>query len=115
MTGVEYQKKAMRTASELTRGALIMNGVMGLCGEAGECIDLVKKSSFQGHDLDEGKLIDELGDVLWYCAILAEGIGTTIDAVMEHNIAKLKKRYPDGFDADKSVHRTEREEEDDGR
>lgn len=60
MTGAEYQKLAMRTASDLDTYGLILNGVMGLNGEAGECIDIVKKHLFQGHKLDEAKLIDEL-------------------------------------------------------
>ena len=59
MTGTEYQRKAMRTAQGLTEWDLLLNGVMGLCGEAGECIDLVKKYRFQGHQLDQEKLKDE--------------------------------------------------------
>ena len=79
MTGYEYQEKALRTANKLTRSELILNGVMGLNGEAGECIDLVKKHLFQGHNLDERKLKDELSDVLWYVAITCEGLGITMD------------------------------------
>ncbi len=105
MTGTEYQKAAMRTAKDLDGFALVLNGVMGLNGESGECIDLVKKHMFQGHSLDEEKLLDELSDVLWYAAILAEGLGVTLDAVMEHNIQKLQKRYPAGFDPARSQNR----------
>lgn len=107
MTGTEYQMKAMRTASSLDKDALVLNGVMGLNGEAGECIDIVKKHLFQGHALDREKLIDELSDTLWYAAILAEGIGTTLDDVMQHNVDKLMRRYPEGFDAERSIHREE--------
>ena len=107
MTGIEYQQKAMRTASESTESELILNGVMGLNGEAGECIDIVKKHLFQGHELNQGKLLDELSDVMWYVAITCQGIGTTLDTVMEHNIEKLKKRYPDGFSCERSLHRNE--------
>lgn len=105
MTGNEYQKKALRTANGRKQSDLIVNGVMGLNGEAGECIDIVKKHLFQGHALDRDKLIDELGDVLWYIAITCEGLGTTMDDVMEHNIEKLMKRYPEGFDTERSIHR----------
>ena len=105
MTGAEYQKLAMRTASDLDTCGLILNGVMGLNGEAGECIDIVKKHLFQGHDLDKEKLIDELSDVLWYAAITSEGLGVTLDDVMRHNVEKLQKRYPDGFSAERSIHR----------
>lgn len=102
MTGTEFQLAALRTAGDKN---LLLNGVMGLNGEAGECIDLVKKHLFQGHELDCDALLDELGDVLWYAAITCESIGITLDDVMAHNVEKLRKRYPDGFDAKRSVHR----------
>lgn len=105
LTGPEFQALAMRTASGLDADGLILNGVMGLNGEAGECIDVVKKHLFQGHKLDEAKLIDELSDVLWYAAITCEGLGVTLDDVMRHNVEKLQKRYPDGFSAERSIHR----------
>lgn len=105
MTGTEYQKKAMRTASEKNKMDLLENGVMGLCGEAGECIDIVKKYLYQGHKLDKLKLKDELGDVLWYVAITCQALGITLDDVMEHNVKKLLLRYPDGFEAERSIHR----------
>lgn len=105
MTGAEYQKLAMRTASDLDTYGLILNGVMGLNGEAGECIDIVKKHLFQRHELDKEKLIDELSDVLWYAAITSEGLGVTLDDVMRHNVEKLQKRYPNGFSAERSIHR----------
>lgn len=105
MTGTQYQKLAMRTASSLSKDQLLLNGVMGLCGEGGECIDIMKKHLFQGHPLDADELLDELSDVLWYAAIVAEGLGTTLDAVAEHNVEKLRRRYPDGFDPERSIHR----------
>ena len=105
MTGKEYQVKAMRTASSLSRENLLLNGVMGLNGEAGECIDLMKKTMFQGHELDKEKLLDELGDILWYVGITCEGLGITMDEAMTHNIEKLMKRYPDGFSVERSIYR----------
>lgn len=105
MTGTEYQQKAMRTASEKSKMDLLENGVMGLCGEARECIDVVKKYLYQGHKLDKLKLKDELGDVLWYAAITCQALGITLDDVMEHNVKKLLLRYPDGFEAERSIHR----------
>lgn len=105
MTGTEFQEKAMRTAATSDSDKLLLNGVMGLNGESGECIDVLKKYLFQGHELDEEKLMDELSDVMWYAAITATGLGVTLDEVMEHNVEKLKNRYPDGFDKDRSIHR----------
>ena len=102
----EYQKLALRTASEASKQNLILDGVMGLCGEAGECIDIVKKHMFLGHELNKQKLIDEASDCLWYLAVIASGLGVTLEDIANHNVEKLKARYPDGFDFDKSVNRS---------
>lgn len=103
----DYQKKALRTAGDSEPKKLLLNGVMGLAGEAGECIDLMKKHLFQGHDLDREKLKDELSDVLWYVAAVASGLEIELDEVAVHNVNKLIKRYPEGFDADRSINRDE--------
>ena len=106
MTGNEYQKLAMTTLNpELTQKDILVNGVMGLCGESGETIDIVKKHLHQGHPLDREKLIKELGDIAWYLAETAYALDVSLDEVLERNIAKLKARYPDGFDTEKSIHR----------
>lgn len=101
----EYQKLCMRTANKLDGFKLIVNGAMGLCGEAGEVIDLVKKWVFQGHELYKEDVEEELGDVLRHAAILCEGIGTTMEEVMQKNIEKLKRRHPDGFEVERSANR----------
>lgn len=107
MTANNYQQAALRTADADTPGDLLMNGVMGLNGEAGECIDMVKKAVFQGHKLDFEKLAEELGDVAWYLAVTAHSIGYDLETILKMNVKKLKKRYPDGFDADRSINRKE--------
>jgi len=106
MTINEYQQLAMTTLNPTldTRDVLI-NGVMGLCGEAGEAIDLVKKHLAQGHPLDREALIGELGDVAWYIAETAHALGVPLEEVLARNIAKLKARYPEGFDSERSVNR----------
>lgn len=101
----EYQKLALRTASSINSEDLIHNGALGLCGESGEVADVVKKWKFQGHDLDKQKIIKELGDVCWYIAIMAEGLGVDLETVMQLNIEKLRSRYPEGFEAEKSIFR----------
>ena len=107
MTGNEYQKLAMVTLNpELSREQVLLNSVMGLCGEAGECIDLVKKWQFHGHPLEKEKLIKELGDVAWYLAEAATGLDVPLEEILQANIEKLRKRYPEGFDSEKSLHRT---------
>lgn len=102
----EYQRLAQRTSrKELSPEAHVANGMLGLAGEAGECCDLVKKRMYQdGREIRES-LKDELGDVLWYIAEAASGLGLTLEEIAQHNIEKLKKRYPEGFDPERSLHR----------
>lgn len=107
MTFNEYQALAQRTSPK--EHSRIVNGALGLAGEAGECADHVKKHLFQKHNLDIAHLAEEIGDVLWYCAELASGINRSLDEIAEQNIAKLRERYPDGFDPERSIHRGEYE------
>ena len=106
MTGKEYQHLAMTTLNpDLSTEDVLINAVMGLCGESGEAIDIVKKHLHQGHALDTEKLCKELGDIAWYLAEAAHALGTDLDQIFEANIAKLKARYPEGFDTKRSIHR----------
>lgn len=105
MTINEYQQLAMRTLNpELSRKDMLINGVMGLCGEAGEAIDVVKKHLAQGHALDREALISELGDVAWYLAETAHALDITLEDVLQENIDKLRARYPQGVETEKSQH-----------
>ena len=104
----EYQKLAMVTLNKkLDKKEILTNSVMGLCGESGEAIDLVKKHLFHRHELDRDALIKELGDVAWYLAEAAEALEIPLEEIFERNIEKLKKRYPEGFSEEKSINRTE--------
>ena len=106
MTINEYQKLAMTTLNpDLDQKDVLINGVMGLCGESGEFIDIVKKWLAQGHELDREKLTKELGDVAWYLAETATALDLNLEDIFQANIDKLKKRYPEGFDAQRSIHR----------
>ena len=102
----EYQRLALRTLNlDLSPRDVLINGVMGLCGESGEAIDIVKKHLAQGHELDREKLAKELGDVAWYLAETADAIGYSLDEICQMNIDKLKARYPEGFSAENSIRR----------
>ena len=106
MTINEYQKLAMATLNPaLDRKDVLINGVMGLCGESGEAIDIVKKWLAQGHELDREKLAKELGDIAWYLAETAYALDIPLEDILQANIDKLKKRYPEGFDAQRSINR----------
>ena len=109
MTINEYQKLAMTTLNpQLNKKDVLINGVMGLCGESGEAIDIVKKWLAQGHELDREKLAKELGDICWYLAETATALDLDLEDIMAANIEKLKQRYPDGFDANRSIYRDDK-------
>lgn len=98
MTANEYQKKAMTTLNPaLSRRDVLINSVMGLCGESGEAIDIVKKWLAQGHELDKAHLAKELGDVAWYLAEAATALNMDLDDILQQNLDKLTARYPEGF------------------
>lgn len=106
MTITEYQNLAMRTLNpQLDRKDVLINSVMGLCGESGEAIDIVKKWLAQGHELDRERLVQELGDVAWYLAEAATALDVPLEQIFAGNIAKLKNRYPQGFETERSVTR----------
>ena len=106
MTLNEYMELAQRTSNRaLDQKGHLFNGVLGLAGEAGECADLLKKHYYQDGRNFVDDLEDELGDVLWYVAETAKALGLTLEEVAVRNVEKLKKRYPEGFEAERSLHR----------
>lgn len=133
MQGNEYQALAMRTndnqnsyrlctelAGKLSLSPILennvkcgnikdigglINGVLGLTGEAGEVSDLVKKGIFHEKGINLEHLKKECGDVMWYLSLICESCGFTLDDVMQTNIDKLIARYPDGFDSYRANHR----------
>lgn len=106
MTLNEYQDLAQRTSNNaLTQEEHLLNAMLGLAGETGECCDLVKKGLYQDGREIRDKLFDELSDVMWYIAEAASAMGWNMDDIAEHNIEKLIRRYPEGFSADRSLHR----------
>ena len=126
MNGKEYQNLAMRTndgnatnrllnltLSDTTENGIgedtgvILNACLGLSGEVGEFNDMIKKWIFQGHKLDTEHLAKELGDIAWYLAISADAIGYDLETIIRMNVEKLRARYPDGFDSERSIHRSE--------
>jgi NTP pyrophosphatase (non-canonical NTP hydrolase) len=107
MTFDEYQDDmhAGRTHVLRDREARLCYG-LGVAGEAGEVADYIKKCEFHGHPLDRTKLKKELGDVLWYIAMLARTIDMPLSEIAEANVAKLKERYPNGFSHEASQKRS---------
>ena len=117
MTSREYQMLAMRTKDDVSTDRLfkavhehegtadILTACMGLSGEVGELVDVFKKHIFHETSLDETHAIKELGDVMWYAALLCDAMGWDLETVMAMNIAKLEARYPEGFDIQKANNR----------
>lgn len=104
----EYQRLAMRTKNpEINAEDGLLEGLMGLNGEAGEAIDVLKKSKFQGHSMDKTKMIGELGDCLWYIVRCADALGISFDEIARFNIDKLRCRFPEGFNTEDSVKRVD--------
>ena len=102
----EYQNLAMTTLNpELSKREVLINSVMGLCGESGEAIDIVKKWMAQGHALDKDHLAKELGDIAWYLAEAATALEIPLEDILQANLDKLKKRYPEGFETGRSLAR----------
>lgn len=95
MTLDEYQKRALST--NINDGThVFFDRMFGLLGEAGEMADKVKKwirdDKAEWEKLDKDMLVDELGDVLWYVATLAETLGVGLDEVATRNVDKLASR-----------------------
>ena len=103
----DYQHLAMTTLNPaLDKKDVLINSVMGLCGESGEAIDIVKKWLAQGHELDRAHLAKELGDVAWYLAEAATALDIPLEDILRANLDKLKARYPEGFSARNSIERS---------
>ncbi len=112
MTFDEYQREAARTGGSDLEPDNVLKGLscagLGIAGEAGEVADIIKKIVHHRHPLDEltqDKLAKELGDVLWYIAHASNVLGLNLADIAQANIDKLRKRYPDGFSAERSINR----------
>jgi NTP pyrophosphatase (non-canonical NTP hydrolase) len=108
----DYQVAALRTAKRTLSGTparerevLILG--LGIAGEAGEVADLLKKGIGHEHGVDRDKLCEEIGDVIWYCAALADSYGLTLSKVVDVNVTKLLTRYPNGFSVEASKNRVD--------
>jgi len=107
MNPTEYTENVLRTESNDFNAigsrlgtqdvVRLLHAAMGMCTEAGEFMDALKKHVFYGRPIDQVNLMEELGDLLWYIAIAASELGFPLDGIMERNINKLKRRYAEKF------------------
>ena len=103
----DYQRMARRTAGTKQKSDKREEALFGLAGEVGELCDHYKKYMHQGHDLSYDHMAEEAGDVMWYLAEIADALDVTLEDIARRNIEKLRKRYPDGFDPERSINREE--------
>ena len=107
----QFQKEAAKTIpASLSPEEIRENAIYGLMGEVGELVDIFKKIKFQGHPWDEETrrhVILEIGDIIWYASELSTGIDVDFDLIPTMNIEKLRARYGDHFDTQKSQNRKE--------
>ncbi|MCL4349846.1 MAG: nucleoside triphosphate pyrophosphohydrolase family protein [Candidatus Thermoplasmatota archaeon] len=106
-THFDFMKSMEGIGMENCTYGKLMNWSMGLAGESGEVVDILKKILFHGHPIEKEKLLKELGDILWYLDAIASSLGSSLNEIAELNVEKLKKRYPDGFSEEKSINRKE--------
>lgn len=108
----EYIKNAIKTESrdfegiakrlQSTENIRLLHAGIGLATEAGEFLDALKKHIYYGKELDKVNLREEMGDIFWYCGIIADQMGVDFSEVMERNITKLKARYGEKFTEEKA-------------
>lgn len=114
MDADEYQKLALRTESTPTfcndfqfdddlQMSRIIHAAMGISTESGEVMDILKKHFIYRKPIELSRFADEIGDLMWYCALMLDACGYSFPQVMEANIAKLKARFGDKFSADAAL------------
>ena len=94
----EYQEMAKTTAI-YDKKQQILYPALGLAGEAGEVANKVKKLIRDGYEKNKDyrtEISAEIGDVLWYCAVLADDIGCDLQTIANNNLVKLKDRMDRG-------------------
>lgn len=104
----EYQadvKRTMNADPKYTELEVLGNFTLGLTGELGEFCDALKKFLYHEHKFNREKLVSEAGDFLWYFTAILEKNGLTLEEVVIYNVEKRSKRYPNGFDPQRSINR----------
>lgn len=103
----EYQYEQYRTRPDEVDIDQVNLSIWGMMGELGEVVEHLKKYQYHDHDLDVEKIKEEMGDILWYFSNLATTFNLKLEDIAQFNVNKLKVRYPDGFDPDRSKNRKE--------
>ena len=102
---IDYQVASTRTMKFDDKVSI--HCCMGIAGETGEVIDLIKKSVFYGKELDKDKVAEEIGDIMFYIVNLATSLNISMSDILDTNINKLIKRYPNGFSKEDAIKRAD--------
>lgn len=96
---MNYREEVLRTLSDTKNDIhdCLLHASLGMCGESGEFIDIIKKHRYYNKELNKQDLIKELGDIRWYLEVACYALGVTMEEVQQMNVDKLRKRYPEGF------------------
>lgn len=104
-----YSQLAMRTAKNM--GSLkmdLIHGALGIASDAGELVDAIKKHTVYGKELDTTNVIEEIGDCLWFLALIASALDIKLSHVAEINIQKLERRYPEKYTGQAAIERADK-------
>ena len=104
MNNKQYLELSDRTCKHITEDFVmkpetfdLLHATLGITGEAGELADAVKKSIFYSKPLDVANMREEIGDIMWYIALACRTLDFDLDELLQENIAKLQKRYPEKY------------------
>lgn len=109
----QYQNEVIRTLLDTpdklltSEETMIIWNAIGLGGESGEVLEIIKKGIFHRHGIDKNKIIKELGDVIWYVTALCDKLNISLGDVLSANVKKLRERYPNGYKSENSINRIE--------
>lgn len=93
----QYQELTKRTAGNYkNKNKALTNWGLGVAGEAGDLAGCIKKTLFHNNDQSDG-IRENIGDTMWYLAMICNTMGWSLEDIMQENIEKLAKRYPEGF------------------
>ncbi len=108
MTATEYQDGVEKTRNKFcSEEDEMKNYCLGMSSEVGELIGAIKHHLFHNWELDKPNIVEEMGDIIWYITALARTLNIDLNEILDYNLIKLRERYPDGFDPQKSIDRKE--------
>ena len=91
--------------------AELLHAAVGVSGEAGELLDAIKKHVFYGKLLDRVNVVEELGDIEFYLQMMRTALGVEHHEIIEANVSKLSKRYPQGYTDRDAIERYDKQDE----